>query len=134
MDYHNKQILYFDGVCNLCETAVQFVIKRNKQENILFASLQSSAGQKMLIDFNLPQQQLFSMVFVDRGELYIKSSASLRITKYLAAAWPICQYAKFVPRFIRDVVYDWVARNRYKWFGEKNACWLPTKELEKRFL
>jgi predicted DCC family thiol-disulfide oxidoreductase YuxK len=133
-EINNQKILYFDGVCNLCAGAVQFVLKRNKKQNILFASLQGQAGQTMLKEFGFSQTAFNSLVFVENGKVYQQSAGALRLTKYLNAAWPLLRVFMIVPAFIRNAVYNWVAKNRYKWFGKKNECWLPTPELKKRFL
>ncbi len=133
-DFNNQKILYFDGVCNLCAGAVQFVLKRNKKRNILFASLQGEAGQAMLKQFGLSQTQFNSLVFVEDGKMYQQSTGALRLTRHLGAAWPLLMAFLIVPAFIRNAVYNWVAKNRYKWFGKKNECWLPTPDLKKRFL
>ncbi len=133
-DSSNPKILYFDGVCNLCAGAVQFVLKRNKKQNILFASLQGKAGQAMLQQFGLSQTQFNSLVFVEDGKMYQQSTGAIRLTRHLGAAWPLLMVFLIVPAFIRNAVYNWVAKNRYKWFGKKNECWLPTPDLKKRFL
>jgi predicted DCC family thiol-disulfide oxidoreductase YuxK len=133
--YDDSQIVFFDGVCNLCEGTVQFLLKRNKKKNLMFASLQSNSGQQMLNHFNLPLNNFNSFVFVENGKLYQRSTGALRVTRYLGGLWPLLYYMFIiVPPFIRNAVYNLVARNRYKWFGEKNECWLPTPDLKKRFL
>jgi predicted DCC family thiol-disulfide oxidoreductase YuxK len=134
MLYGESQIIFFDGVCNLCEGTVQFLLKRNKKKNLLFASLQSNSGQQMLKHFNLPLNNFNSFVFIENGKLYQRSAGALRVTKYLSGLWPLLYAFLIVPPFIRNAVYDFVARNRYKWYGQKNECWLPTLELKKRFL
>lgn len=128
------KVLLFDGVCNLCNGAVQFVIKRNKAENIVFASLQSTVGKELLLENNLPADFLNSFVFLDDKKLYTKSSAALRVSKYLSGAWPVLQVFLLIPKFIRDSVYTIIAKNRYRWFGKMNNCWIPTRELKSRFL
>jgi predicted DCC family thiol-disulfide oxidoreductase YuxK len=133
-DTNNQKILYFDGICNLCAGAVQFVLKRNKKQNIFFASLQSKAGQEMLAHFGLPQTDFNSLVFVENGKMYQQSTGALRVARHLNAAWPLLFGLIIIPPFIRNAVYNWVAKNRYKWFGKKNECWLPTPDLKKRFL
>jgi predicted DCC family thiol-disulfide oxidoreductase YuxK len=134
IDYSNQQIIFFDGVCNLCTGAVQFVLKRNKKNNILFASLQSSTGQAFLEAYNLPVENFTSFIFVENGKLYKQSTAALRMLKYLYWPWPILYAFIIVPPFIRNAVYNWIAKNRYKWFGKQEVCWLPTPELKTRFL
>lgn len=133
--YDSQQIVFFDGVCNLCESSVQFLIKHNKKKNLLFASLQGHAGQEMLHHFGLPQSGFNSFIFLENGKLYKQSTGALRAAKNLSGLWPMVYYFFIlIPPFIRNSVYDFVAKNRFKWFGEKNACWMPTPELKQRFL
>lgn len=130
---HNK-ILLFDGVCNLCDGAVQFIIKHDKKEQIYFASLQSETGKDLLKKQNIDPAETDSMVFIDHGTVFIKSSAALRVSKYLDKAYPLAYGFIAVPRFLRNAVYDFVARNRYKWYGKKEHCMIPTPALKSRFL
>lgn len=127
-------VLLFDGVCNLCAGSVQFVINRDPRARVKFASLQSEQGKKLLGSHSLPANHLKSLVFIEDGKAYTRSTGALRVARYLNGAWPVLYLLIIVPRFIRDVVYDWVGRNRYKWFGEKTECWIPTPALKARFL
>ncbi len=129
-----KKIIYFDGVCNLCNASVQFVLKRNTKKNILFTSLQSDAGKAMLLQNNLENKNFSSFVFIDNEKIYLRSSAALQVAKYLRGAWLLLYIFIIVPKFIRDAVYNLIAKNRYKWFGKKEECWIPTKEIMDRFL
>jgi predicted DCC family thiol-disulfide oxidoreductase YuxK len=133
-DFENKKIVLFDGVCNLCSNSVQFIIKRDKKNQFLFGSLQSRAGQEYLRKFNLPADAFNSFMLVENGTLYTRSTGALRLLRYLGAAWPLLYGFIIVPKFIRDAVYNWIAKKRYKWFGKKEACWLPTPELQSKFL
>jgi predicted DCC family thiol-disulfide oxidoreductase YuxK len=133
-DEMNKPVLLFDGVCNLCAGSVQFIIKRDPAARIRFASLQSEKGKKLLNEFNLPSGQLKSLVFVENGKAYTRSTGALRVSRYLNAAWPLAYVLIVVPPFIRNAVYDWIGKNRYKWFGEKTECWMPTPSLRNRFI
>ncbi|MBX2962472.1 MAG: DUF393 domain-containing protein [Cyclobacteriaceae bacterium] len=127
-------IVLFDGVCNLCSNSVQFIIKRDPKAQFKFASLQSVYGKEILKRFKLNADVLHSIILV-KGDCYFeRSDAALFIAKNLSGAWPLFNAFKIVPRFIRDAVYNWVARNRYKWFGMKNECWFPTPDLKNRFL
>lgn len=128
-------ILYFDGVCNLCNAAVQWVIKRDKQEQFRFASLQSEAGQSMLMSY-FPEKSMIpdSVLLEIDGRLYAKSSAAIKLLQMLGGVYKLSVIAWAVPRFIRDAVYDFIARNRYKWYGKRDSCMLPTPELKSRFL
>ena len=130
----NKKIVLFDGVCNLCSSSVQFILKKDKKNQFLFGSLQGKAGQEYLAKFNLPADEFNSFILVEDDILYSRSTAALRILRYLGSGWPLLYAFIIVPKFIRDGTYNWIAKNRYKWFGKKNECWLPTKELKKMFL
>ncbi len=129
-----QPIILFDGVCNFCNSAVNFVIKRDKKASILFTPLQSDAGQKLLLQYNLPPGDMQSFVFIDKGKAYIRSTASLRICRYLRGLWPLCYAFIIVPQFIRDSIYKWIAKNRYKWFGVRQQCMIPTPDIKARFL
>jgi len=127
-------VLLFDGVCNLCAGSVQFVLKRNKKENIRFSSLQSEFGQKKLHESKLPEDYTESLVLIENGEAYVKSDAALRLAKHLDGMWKLSSVLLIIPKFIRNPVYDWVAKNRYKWFGKKEVCWIPEPKWKARFL
>jgi predicted DCC family thiol-disulfide oxidoreductase YuxK len=130
---HNRIIL-FDGVCNFCNSSVNFVIERDKKSTIKFAALQSDAGQQLLQQFNLPTNQFNSFVYIEGGKLFTESTASLRVVKNLPAPWPVVYGFIIVPKFIRDGIYKWIAKNRYKWFGKKDQCMIPSPEIRSRFL
>lgn len=130
----NQPIILFDGVCNFCNSAVNFVIKRNAKANILFAPMQSEAGQKILKQYELPADDMQSFVFIDNGKAYQRSTAALKVCRYLRGLWPLCYGLIIVPRVIRDSAYNWVAKNRYKWFGVRQECMIPSPELKQRFL
>lgn len=127
-------VVLFDGVCNLCSTSVQFIIKHDPKKTFRYASLQSSFGQQVLKQFGLPADELNSFILLEDGKIFTKSTGALRVTKKLNGLWPVLYGFIIVPPFIRNAVYSWVAHNRYKWFGKKEACWLPTPELKKLFL
>ncbi len=129
-----KKIILFDGVCNLCTGTVQFVIKRDKKNQFLFGSLQSKAGQEYLKKFNLPVNVFNSFLLIENDRLYSRSSAALRMMKNLGGGWQLLYALLIVPKFIRDGIYNFIAKNRYKWFGKKEECWLPTAELNEKFL
>ena len=134
MANNESPILLFDGVCNLCNGAVQFIIKRDPGQKIRFASLQSSAGQKLLAQFDLPTEDFRSLVLIEGDRLRQRSGAALRVCRYLRQPWPLATLMLVVPPFIRDFCYDFVAVRRYRWFGRQESCWLPTPDLKKRFL
>lgn len=130
----DKAIILFDGVCNLCNRSVQFILKRDKKGYFHFTSLQSEAGQELLAENELPQADFNSFVLIENGKVYQKSTAALRVCRKLSGGWPLLYGFIIVPPFIRNAVYSWIARNRYKWFGKKEACMLPKPEWKERFL
>ena len=133
-NYKNQPILLFDGVCNLCAGSVQFIIRRDPHGNIRFAPLQSETGKLLLKSFNLPENELKSLVFIENGQAFTRSTGALRVSRYLSGAWPLLYTLIILPRPLRDFIYDFVGKNRYRWFGQKNECWLPTPQLRARFI
>lgn len=129
-----KPVILFDGVCNLCNGAVQFVVKRDKKKMFRFASLQSESGQELLNKFNLPTDDFGSFVLITGDNYLIKSSAALNVLKGLGGLWQMFYAFIIVPKPLRDFVYDLVAKSRYKIFGQNNTCMMPTPELRQRFL
>jgi predicted DCC family thiol-disulfide oxidoreductase YuxK len=107
-------VVLFDGVCNLCNASVLFIIKRDRKARIKFASLQSGFGQEQMKNFNLSVSEWNSVLLIRNDRLYQKSEAALEITRLLDGAWPVFYIFKIVPRFIRDGIYSWIARNRYR--------------------
>ena len=130
----NNPTILFDGVCNFCNGAVNFTIKRDKKRTLKFAPLQSDAGQQLLRQFNLSTTQFNSFVFIEKGVVYTRSTAALKVSKYLTTFWPLLQGFLIVPAFIRDGIYNFIAKNRYKWFGKKEQCMMPTPAIRERFL
>ncbi|OKL37765.1 thiol-disulfide oxidoreductase DCC family protein [Domibacillus mangrovi] len=126
-------IILFDGECNFCDSSVQFIIKRDPKGLFHFASLQSEAGQKLLKKHNIPTD-IDSMVLMEKEKTYYKSSAALMICRHLQGAWKLFYIFILIPSPIRHIVYDWIAKNRYKWFGKKESCMLPPPSSRKRFL
>jgi predicted DCC family thiol-disulfide oxidoreductase YuxK len=127
-------IILFDGVCNLCDGVVQFVLKKDKKARFRFAALQSESGTAILKQFGLPTEVYHSFVLVESGRAYQKSEAALHVLKGLGGVWILLYGFIIIPRPIRDFIYDWVARNRYRFFGKKDECMLPTPEIRARFL
>ncbi len=134
-------IILFDGVCNLCNAAVTFVIDRDPDAHFRFAALQSDVGQTLLAQqssLEAPSLEartpLESVVLIENARLYTHSAAALRIAKRLRGGWPLLYCLIVLPRPLRDRAYTWVARNRYRWFGKTQACRVPTAELKGRFL
>jgi predicted DCC family thiol-disulfide oxidoreductase YuxK len=134
----NKQlthsIILFDGVCNLCNGAVNFVIKRDPGNVFKFTPLQEKQGVLLLKKLAIDAQELDSIVLVENKKVYTKSSAALRIARKLSGLWPLFFVLLIIPSFIRDGVYDFIAKNRYKWFGKKEQCMIPTPGLREKFL
>jgi predicted DCC family thiol-disulfide oxidoreductase YuxK len=131
---NDHPVILFDGVCNLCNTSVLFVIARDPSAKFRFASLQSAFGREQMKRFNLSDSELYSVLLIKGDALYQKSSAALRIARMLSGAWPLLFGLIIIPSFIRDAVYNFVARNRYRWFGRKEECMIPTPELKSRFI
>lgn len=131
---YTHPVVLFDGICNLCNSVVQLVIKHDKKKQFCFASLQSDFGQKVLQQFHLPATDFNSFIYLENGKLYTKSTGALRLAKKLGGFWKLLYGFMIVPPFIRNGVYNWVARNRYKWYGKQESCWLPTPDLRARFL
>ncbi|MGC4234334.1 MAG: thiol-disulfide oxidoreductase DCC family protein [Niabella sp.] len=129
-----SHIILFDGVCNLCNGAVQFVLKRDKGAIFKFASLQSDAGKKLLEAHGLPEDHLKSFVYICNDRAYTRSDAALKVAAQLSYPTKFLSWFIIVPKFIRDFVYDLIARNRYRMFGKKETCMLPAPELKQRFL
>ncbi|MEO9484088.1 MAG: DCC1-like thiol-disulfide oxidoreductase family protein [Ekhidna sp.] len=129
-----KPVILFDGVCNLCNTSVQFVIDRDKKDQFLFASLQSSYAKEVLPESLSDSDALQSIVLISKDKIITKSSAALTVAKSLSGLWPMMYLFMIVPRFVRDWIYDIVAKNRYKWFGKKDICMIPSPELKSRFI
>ena len=131
---NDQPIILFDGVCNLCNSSVQTVIRHDASGKFLFASLQSAEGQKLLQQYQLPLNNLSSFVLLQNGKAYTKSTGALKVAGQLTGWWKLLYVFMIVPPFIRDAVYTWISNNRYKWFGKQNECMIPTPELKARFL
>jgi predicted DCC family thiol-disulfide oxidoreductase YuxK len=130
-----QKIILFDGVCNLCNGSVIFILEKEKDQVFQFASIQSKAGKELLEWGGLPAEYNQAVVLIDRGELHLGSTAALKIGQQLRFPWSFFAHmGLFVPKFIRDWVYAQIARHRYQWFGKRNVCMVPTRELESRFL
>lgn len=126
-----KPIILFDGECNLCDASVQFILKRDGGYYD-FASLQGAMGQQIIRKHRLPSD-LNSVVVLDNGVPYIKSDGALRVAKHLNGFWPLITIFRWVPRWVRDFIYDIIAKHRHEWFGQKQQCMLPSPETRARF-
>jgi predicted DCC family thiol-disulfide oxidoreductase YuxK len=127
-------VVLFDGVCNLCNGAVRFIVQRDRAGRFRFASLQSPAAAALLAPHGVDPAALGTVLLVEDGRVLSRSAAALRIARGLGGAWPLLSLFRGVPRPLRDGVYDYVARNRYRWFGRRETCMIPTPELRSRFL
>ena len=127
---HDHPVILFDGVCNLCTGSVQFVIERDSRKRFRFASLQSPVAERLLGR----REDLESIILLQDGKTYRKSGAALRIARRLDGLWPLLAVLLIIPGFLRDAVYDWIGRRRYRMFGRREACWLPSVDLADRFL
>ncbi|MCC2683720.1 MAG: thiol-disulfide oxidoreductase family protein [Paenibacillaceae bacterium] len=126
-------IILFDGICNFCNGAVQFIINRDRRGYFRFASLQSEAGQK-LIAGHPRLHNLDSIILIENGSAYSESTAIMRIAKHLDGPWKAARTFLLVPSILRDPLYRYIARHRYRWFGKREACMIPTPEIRQRFL
>jgi predicted DCC family thiol-disulfide oxidoreductase YuxK len=129
-----SDIILFDGICNLCNGFVQFVIAHDPSGRFKFASLQSETAQNLLTDIPTSDQNLDSVVLIQNGHIYKRSTAALRILRHLSGGWPLLYLFIILPAFFRDWVYDIIAKNRYRWLGQRESCLLPTPALKSRFL
>lgn len=129
-----RRTVLFDGVCNLCNASVLFVVDRDPHARFTFAPLQSAEAQRLLAERGYQGAELNTVLLVEGDRVYARSSAALRVARGLSGAWPLLYAFLAVPRPLRDAVYNWVARNRYRWFGREDVCRIPTPELRARFL
>jgi predicted DCC family thiol-disulfide oxidoreductase YuxK len=127
-------VILFDGLCNLCTASVQYIISHDPNHVFHFASLQSDFGKKILADFNLPADDLNSFILFKSNKIYDRSTAALMVAKKLKGPVSLLYIFIILPKFIRDFVYGFIAKHRYKWFGKKTACWLPAPELTQLFI
>ena len=131
----NKKIILFDGVCNLCNGFIQFVIKRDQKDVFRYASLQSEIGEQLLLERNIDTTKIDSVIVIEPGvAYYIKSDAALQVGRQLKGFRTISKLLNLIPSGLRNIIYDLIARYRYTWFGKKDACMIPTPELKAKFL
>jgi predicted DCC family thiol-disulfide oxidoreductase YuxK len=130
-----QKIILFDGVCNLCNSSVIFILKQERKPIFRFASLQSEAGQELLKWCGLPTDYAQAILLVDNGNIFFGSAAALKIGQALKLPWSLLSYLGFVvPKSIRDWAYSQIAKHRYQWFGKREFCMIPTEHLKARFL
>lgn len=127
-------VIYFDGVCVLCNGLVDFVIPRDRHRRFRYATLQSEKGQRIMRRLQLPADELQTFILQEDGKEYVKSTAALRVCKGLSGAWPLLYLLIAVPRPLRDAVYGWVGRRRYRWFGRRASCRVPSEAERHLFL
>ena len=130
----SKGIVLFDGVCNLCNHSVDFIIKKDKKASFKIAALQDEKSRVLLNKFRINSKELGSVILIQDGKVFMKSRAALEISRKLVWPWPLLYPLVLIPHQLRDTLYDWVARNRYRWFGKKETCRLPSPEEKSRFL
>lgn len=130
----DKPIVLFDGVCNLCNGFVQQMIKLDPQGQFRYAAIQSPTGQQIMESQGLSTSNITTVVLYDQGEVYTYSDVALEIARRLGFPWNLTYGFIILPKGFRNIVYNWIARNRYRWFGQKETCMIPTPELKSRFL
>ena len=131
----NKKIVLFDGICNLCNRSVLFIIRRDHKDQFRFAALQSEIGEHFLKERHIDSAETDSIILYEPGvAYYTRSSAALIIGKSFGGIWRLLTVLEWIPRPIRDFFYNLIARNRYRWFGRKEFCMIPTPELQSKFL
>lgn len=129
-----KPVILFDGICNLCNSSVRFVLKNDPREQFLFASIQSDAAKNLLLHLNYKNNQMDSILVVDGDKILDRSDAVLRIASGLRFPWHLARVFSKLPVGLRDRIYDWIARNRYRWFGKKDRCIFGISGYENRFI
>ncbi len=135
MTSENKKIILFDGVCNLCNTWIQFVIKHDKKDVFRFAALQSEFGKNIIKEINIDTSKIDSIILYEsKNVYYYKSDAVIKIAQNLGFGYNLLVVFKIIPKIIRNYIYDFIAKNRYKWFGRKESCMIPSPELKAKFL
>jgi predicted DCC family thiol-disulfide oxidoreductase YuxK len=130
----SKAIVLFDGVCNFCNASVNFIIRHDKKDHFRFCPLQSEKGKYLLQQFNEDTTQFNSLVLIENDKIYKRSAGALKIARRLDGGYSLLYAFMLVPPFIRDGVYNFIAKNRYKWFGKKESCMVPTPEMKEKFI
>ena len=134
-EIRRQKIILFDGVCNLCNGSVVFILQREKKPIFQFASIQSEAGKELLEWYGLPKDYNQAVLLIENGKMYLGSTAALKMGQTLKFPWSYLSYVGFIaPKLIRDLVYNQIAVNRYQWFGKRDFCMIPTESLKARFL
>lgn len=131
---NDTSIILFDGVCNFCNSSVNKIIRHDKKNRFKFAPLQSEIGKKLLEKHSIDSSKIDSIILIENDSAFIKSTAILKISKHLSGLYPLAYGFIIIPAFIRNIVYDFIARNRYKWWGKKESCMIPTQEVKEKFI
>ena len=131
---HPEQLILFDGVCNLCNSTVKIVLSHDPKHRFHFAPLQSEKAQQLLKQYDLLNKNIDSIIYIEKGKAYSRSTAALKIARRMNGAYPLFYAFMIIPGFIRNGVYKWIAANRYKWFGQQESCMIPTPEVRAQFL
>jgi predicted DCC family thiol-disulfide oxidoreductase YuxK len=134
MDKTHQPLIVFDGVCNLCEYSVQFIVKNDRQARFKFVSAQSERGKELQRLHGVDTLKEGTVILVKNDQVYVKSDAVVEIAKDLGCLWKFLHVLKFIPKPVRDLVYAIISKNRYRWFGKKNECLMPDKNIRDRFL
>lgn len=129
-----ERLVLFDGVCNFCNFWVRFALKHDKKGKLKFTSLQGETAKTVLPQFGIDPYIITSVIFIENGIAYHESTAALKICRHLDGGWKLFYALIIIPTFIRDGIYKWIAKNRYKWFGKQESCMLPTAEQRARFV
>lgn len=132
--FKNKSIVFFDGVCNLCNSSVNFIIKHDTNKQFLFASLQSDAAKELMLHYGIEKFEITTILLIEKEKLYDKSTAILKIAKHLNNGIKFCYVFIIFPKYLRDLVYNFIAKRRYKWFGKRESCMIPSLKFKNRFL
>lgn len=130
----HQPVILFDGVCNLCSSSVQYVIRHDPRRRFRYASLQSAFAGKALAKHQLPVEGHTTFILLENDTFYTRSTAALKVARRLSGPVKLLYIFILLPKFIRDAVYNFIAKNRYRWFGRRSECWLPTPELKTLFL
>jgi predicted DCC family thiol-disulfide oxidoreductase YuxK len=131
---NNPVIVLFDGICNFCSSSVLFIIKRDPGGYFRFAALQTESGKSIMKNYNVNPDKIDSIILIENNKVYYRSYVALRIARKLKGGWKIFYAAVIIPPFIRNFFYDFVARNRYRWFGKRDSCFVPDLALKERFI
>ncbi len=133
-DLKEKGIVLFDGVCNFCNSSVNFIIRKDGNDHFRFLPLQSEKGNAIIERHNLDPENIQTVILLEGGRIYTRSTAALRIVRNLKGGWKLLYGFVIVPAFIRDFFYDIIAKNRYRWWGKRESCMVPTPDVKKKFL